>query len=182
MQPNRALWLQVSHKVILKLALDQHGSDFKAHQAEEHTSKLIWLLAGLRKSATWSTQMGLPTELPCDMANDFLQGEQRRTRESTQDGNHSHLLLNLRGDIIASAVFYTSEASQEVQPIIKGLALQKDKKIIQPKITRVQLRDCPAGMLSRFSHVRLLETLWTVACQTALSMGFPRQAYWSGFP
>lgn len=97
--------------------------------------------------------MGLPTELPCNMATDFLQGEQRRTRESTQDGNHSHLLFNLRSDIIASARFYTLEASQEVQPMIKGLALQKYMKILKPVITRVHLRDCLAGMLSHFSHV-----------------------------
>ena len=25
-------------------------------------------------------------------------------------------------------------------------------------------------------------TVWTVACQTPLSMGFPRQEYWSGLP
>ena len=25
-------------------------------------------------------------------------------------------------------------------------------------------------------------TPWTVACQTPLSMGFPRQEYWSGLP
>ena len=25
-------------------------------------------------------------------------------------------------------------------------------------------------------------TQWTVACQTPLSMGFPRQEYWSGLP
>ena len=25
-------------------------------------------------------------------------------------------------------------------------------------------------------------TLWTVACQGPLSMGFPGQEYWSGFP
>ena len=25
-------------------------------------------------------------------------------------------------------------------------------------------------------------SLWTVACQTPLSMGFPRQEYWSGLP
>ena len=25
-------------------------------------------------------------------------------------------------------------------------------------------------------------TLWTVACQASLSMGFPRQIYWSGLP
>ena len=32
------------------------------------------------------------------------------------------------------------------------------------------------------SHVRLFETPWTVACQTPLSMGFPRQEYWSRLP
>ena len=37
-------------------------------------------------------------------------------------------------------------------------------------------------MLSCFSHVRLFETQWTVACQAPLSMGFSRQEYWSGLP
>ena len=35
-------------------------------------------------------------------------------------------------------------------------------------------------MLSRFSYVRLGATLWTVARQAPLSMGFSRQGYWSG--
>ena len=35
-------------------------------------------------------------------------------------------------------------------------------------------------MLSRFSHVRLFGTPWTVARQTPLSMGLSRQEYWSG--
>ena len=35
-------------------------------------------------------------------------------------------------------------------------------------------------MLSRFSSVQLFVTLWTTACQVSLSMGFPRQEYWSG--
>ena len=39
-----------------------------------------------------------------------------------------------------------------------------------------------ACMLSRFSHVPLLATLWAVACQAPLSMGFSRQEYWSGLP
>ena len=30
------------------------------------------------------------------------------------------------------------------------------------------------------SHVRLFATLWTVAQQAPLSMGFSRQEYWSG--
>ena len=37
-------------------------------------------------------------------------------------------------------------------------------------------------MLSCFSHVQLLATLWTVAHQAPLSMGFSRQEHWSGLP
>ena len=37
-------------------------------------------------------------------------------------------------------------------------------------------------MLSRFSHDRLLATLWTIANQAPLSMRFSRQQYWSGLP
>ena len=36
-------------------------------------------------------------------------------------------------------------------------------------------------MLS-FSHVLLFDTLWTVAHQAPLSMGFSRQGYWRGLP
>ena len=35
-------------------------------------------------------------------------------------------------------------------------------------------------MLSHFIGVQLFATLWTVAHQAPLSMGFPRQEYWSG--
>ena len=40
----------------------------------------------------------------------------------------------------------------------------------------------PLCMLSHFSHVRLFVTLWAVAYQAPLSMGFSRQEYWSGLP
>ena len=39
-----------------------------------------------------------------------------------------------------------------------------------------------ACMLSCFSHVRLSVTLWTLALQASLSMGFSGQEYWSGLP
>ena len=32
------------------------------------------------------------------------------------------------------------------------------------------------------SRVQLFASLWTVACQAPLSMGFSRQKYWSGLP
>ena len=39
-----------------------------------------------------------------------------------------------------------------------------------------------AHMFIHFSHVQLCVTLWTVARQPPLSMGFSRQEYWSGLP
>ena len=39
-----------------------------------------------------------------------------------------------------------------------------------------------ASVLSRFSHVWVFTTLWTVAHQAPLSMEFSRQEYWSGLP
>ena len=39
-----------------------------------------------------------------------------------------------------------------------------------------------ACVLSRFSHVWLFVTPWTIAHQAALSMGFSRQEYGSGLP
>ena len=38
----------------------------------------------------------------------------------------------------------------------------------------------PRALLSHFSHVQLFSTLWTLAHQTPLSMGFSSQDYWNG--
>ena len=38
------------------------------------------------------------------------------------------------------------------------------------------------AILTRFSCVQLCVTLWTVARQASLSMGFSRREYWSGLP
>ena len=43
-----------------------------------------------------------------------------------------------------------------------------------------ELRDRCVRVLICFSCVRLFVTLWTVACQAPLSMGFSKQEYWSG--
>ena len=43
-------------------------------------------------------------------------------------------------------------------------------------------RSLQACVLSHFSQVRPFVTLWTVAHQAPLSMGFFRQEYWSGLP
>ena len=37
-------------------------------------------------------------------------------------------------------------------------------------------------MLNHFTPVQLFGTLWTIARQAPLSMGFSRQEYWNGLP
>ena len=41
---------------------------------------------------------------------------------------------------------------------------------------------CMTHVCCHFSQVQLFETLWTIACQAPLPMGFSRQEYWSGLP
>ena len=43
---------------------------------------------------------------------------------------------------------------------------------------RVRVRACVHSL----SHVQLFVTLWTVASQAPLSLGFSQQEYWSGLP
>ena len=50
---------------------------------------------------------------------------------------------------------------------------------LEPNCLRVALS---ARVLTHFSRVRLCATLWTVAHQPPLSMGFSRPEYWSGLP
>ena len=54
--------------------------------------------------------------------------------------------------------------------------------ILYAKHSSQRLTHTCACVLSRFSCVWLFATLWTVAHQAALSMGFFRQEYWSGLP
>ena len=51
----------------------------------------------------------------------------------------------------------------------------------EPKITE-SYRVSQCHVLSHFSCVQLFAAPWTVACQAPLSMGFSRQAHWSGLP
>ena len=44
------------------------------------------------------------------------------------------------------------------------------------------LNHIAVNVLSHFSHVQLFASLWTIACQAPLSMGFSREEYWSGLP
>ena len=48
--------------------------------------------------------------------------------------------------------------------------------------TNTKFRGSFCVLAQSLSCVQLFVTPWTVACQAALSMGFPKQEYWSGLP
>ena len=56
----------------------------------------------------------------------------------------------------------------------------KERCPLAPKSSAQILITCV--LLSCFSRVQLFMTLWTVALQAPLSMGFSRQEYWNGLP
>ena len=65
-----------------------------------------------------------------------------------------------------------------LQPIIlEGLCLYKISLHLLPFLPN----HCVC-MFQSLSRVQLFVTLWTVAHQAPLSMGFPRQEYWCGLP
>ena len=45
---------------------------------------------------------------------------------------------------------------------------------------QVQITAVCGHVLNCFSHIHLFVTLWVVACQAPLSMGFSKQDYWNG--
>ena len=68
-------------------------------------------------------------------------------------------------------------------------ALLIEAKCLLPGVLQASLPVLPRNEVKRskvkwksLSHVQLFATLWTVAHQALLSMGFSRQEYWSGLP
>ena len=58
---------------------------------------------------------------------------------------------------------------------------QSDSKVKTQELFRfIHSPNC-CCVCELLSHVKLFVTLWTVARQSPLSMGFSRQEYWSGF-
>ena len=83
-----------------------------------------------------------------------------------------------RGSLTSSGVIKTFYL-KKVDGLLRGIFLQfffNEKKNILLKIFFFFLA---LHVLSHFSHVQVFATLWTVARQASLSMGFFRQ-YWSG--
>ena len=69
------------------------------------------------------------------------------------------------------------KADQYKSSFLKDTQLENSRAEIWTQKVSVSERACYS-----LSHVLLFGTLWTVACQAPLSMGFSRQEYWRGLP
>ena len=58
----------------------------------------------------------------------------------------------------------------------------KTNEILIQVTTRMNPKNIFAVAVQSLNCFRLFEVPWTVAHQTSLFMGFPRQEYWSGLP
>ena len=79
------------------------------------------------------------------------------------------------------SLFGTSNDSKQSNNPEKEQILRPQHFLISKHITNQNSVVC-AHMLSHFSCVQLCATLWTVARQAPLAMGFSRQVNWSGLP
>ena len=71
----------------------------------------------------------------------------------------------------------TSESSNPTYLFYKEESMPREEQ------SRLRANRCfPDTYMCVLSHVQLLATLWTVACQAPLSMGLPRQEYWNVLP
>ena len=86
---------------------------------------------------------------------------------------------------------YNQHSNQSVKPInllvslhSESFALASEMCILSLLFRHLQnyMVESESENVSPSSHVQLSATPWTVAHQAPLSMGFPKQEYWSGLP
>ena len=73
-------------------------------------------------------------------------------------------------------------SDSKVNTVSVNMALERRQSGQFSAISCVCVCVCARVHTQSLSHVRLFATLWTIDHQAPLSLGFPRQEYWSGLP
>ena len=82
--------------------------------------------------------------------------------------------------ILNAYAVLVQKTKREDQKLKKALFSEPEAEVVSSTVADLCSCCQVPKLLSRFSYVWLLVTLWTVACQDPLSTGFSRQEYWSG--
>ena len=83
--------------------------------------------------------------------------------------------------MLSHGIFVNRRMGDKLQSHLKDQVLGTDW-ILPTWFVSVLFKLCVCVYARMLSHVWLFETLWTVACQGPLSMGFAKQEYWSRLP
>ena len=140
----------------------------------------------------------MPDDLKWSWCNS--NGNKVHNKCSTLELSQNHLALPVHGKI----VFYETDlwCQKGWWPLLRmsgvGARLSGFSKLLRwlqcsPKVENHKTKGISLKTLTcicttwkvkvkSLSRVRLFATLWTVAYQASLSMGFSRQEYWSGLP
>ena len=110
---------------------------------------------------------------------------------SERESRNHRVISNLQSrfsyaseDKSPQALFWVFSALQLIRSSLweASTPAQEAKWVEGVTTDRLLWEQVRAYMLSCFSPIWLVATLWTVARQAPLSMGFSRQVYWSGLP
>ena len=89
----------------------------------------------------------------------------------------THCCCNIFLKFMSDILFFENYSSTNWRP--RTLTLSH---VILGKLVKCSLCFSLKVKLKVLSRVQLFATLWTIAHQASLSMGFPRQEYWTGLP
>ena len=75
------------------------------------------------------------------------------------------------------------EIEEELESLLMKVREESEKAGLKFNIQKTKIMvSGPISSDQSLSRVQLFVTLWSVACQAPLSMGFSRQEHWSGLP
>ena len=124
----------------------------------------------------------------------------KRLRNNNQTDRNEHLIDHI---VVSKHIWLLKESRASRLEIYKIIILDSDKAVKRLKSQLEEVPFCSCSILCLKKHANCsgltlikyvhggawvakscptLVTLWTIALQTPLSMGFPKQEYWTGFP
>ena len=113
-----------------------------------------------------------------ETVTDFILGGSK----ITADGDCSHE--------IKRCLLFGKKATTNLDSVFKSrdITLPTKVRLAKVMVFPVVMYGCESWTIKRVEHWRIdafelcCWPLWIVACQAPLSMGFPRQDYWTGLP
>ena len=113
-------------------------------------------------------------------------GNKNQSIAGLRDGQHVQKEVQQSVAVMAQANCHEDIIARESQQVQRQKVKKQNKPMLPPKAGEIFKDNLSnnnsggGGLVAK--SCQTLATLCTIACQAPLSMGFPRQEYWSGLP